>query len=147
VREHAVDDPVRHSSVCAHQVVALHVLGDRLEWLPAVLSDQLLDPPRERDRVPRVNLDVARLASRPPPSSWMTILAFGSAIRSPRAPPASSSAPIEIAIRTAIVAIAGLTNCADRLAHSRVTGNAESDFAIAAMQRKTERALHKSSSF
>jgi hypothetical protein len=41
----------------------------------------------------------------------MRTLAFGSAIRFPRAPPASRSAPSDIAVPTQIVLIAGLTNC------------------------------------
>src|SRR6266496_3844550 len=61
VGEHPVDDPVQHGFLGAHEVVAFHVLGDLLERLPAVLSDQLLNPPFERDRLPRLNLDVACL--------------------------------------------------------------------------------------
>jgi hypothetical protein len=62
VREHLVDDPVAHGFPGAHEVVAFHVLGNLLERLPAVLSDQPLDPPLQRDRLPRLNLDIARLA-------------------------------------------------------------------------------------
>ena len=42
---------------------------------------------------------------------WIRILALGSAIRLPFAPPASSSAPIDIAIPTQIVCTSGLMNC------------------------------------
>src|SRR5262245_17374034 len=35
-REHLVDEPVLHRFLCGHEVVALHVLGDLLEWLPGV---------------------------------------------------------------------------------------------------------------
>jgi hypothetical protein len=76
-----------------------------------VPGDDLLDPPLERDRLPGLNLDVARLPFEAPQSWWMRIFAFGSAIRLPFAPAASRSAPSDIAIPTEIVAIAGLTNC------------------------------------
>ena len=42
---------------------------------------------------------------------WIRILALGSAMRLPGAPPASSSAPIDIAIPTQIVCTSGLMNC------------------------------------
>ena len=42
---------------------------------------------------------------------WIRILAFGSAIRLPFAPPARSSAPMLIAMPTQIVCTSGLTNC------------------------------------
>jgi hypothetical protein len=92
-REHLVDEPVLHRFLCGHEVVALHVLGDVLERLPGVLGDDLLHPPLERDRLPGLDLDVARLPSKPPESWWMRILAFGSAIRLPFAPAVSRSAP------------------------------------------------------
>jgi len=76
-----------------------------------VLNDELHDPPPERDRLSRLDLDVACFALEGAPELVDGILAFGSAIRFPCAPPASSSVPIDIAIPTAIVAIAGLTNC------------------------------------
>src|SRR6266545_3891726 len=66
--------------------------------------------------------------SKPPQSWWMRILAFGSAIRFPRVPPASRSAPIDIAIPTAIVAIRGL----DEL-HRVVNGQASVDGAAGAI--------------
>ena len=111
VCEHPVDDPVRDGFLCVHEVVAFHVLGDLLERLPAVLSDQLLDPPLERDRLPCLDLAVARRALEAAPELVDDISAFGSAIRFPCAPPASRSAPTDIAIPTAIVVIAGLTYC------------------------------------
>ena len=42
---------------------------------------------------------------------WIRIFAFGSAMRLPLAPPASSSAPIDIAMPTQIVCTSGLMNC------------------------------------
>ena len=42
---------------------------------------------------------------------WIRIFALGSAIRLPAAPPASSSAPIDIAMPTQIVCTSGLMNC------------------------------------
>ena len=42
---------------------------------------------------------------------WIRIFAFGSAMRLPFAPPASSSAPIDIAMPTQIVCTSGLMNC------------------------------------
>ena len=42
---------------------------------------------------------------------WIRIFAFGSAMRFPFAPPASSSAPIDIAMPTQIVCTSGLMNC------------------------------------
>src|SRR6266498_1922282 len=47
--------------ICGHEVVALHVLGDLLERLPAVLGDDLLHQPLDRDRLPGLDLDIARL--------------------------------------------------------------------------------------
>src|SRR6266498_4458444 len=47
--------------ICGHEVVALHVIGDLLERLPAVLGDDLLHAPLERDRLAGVDLDVACL--------------------------------------------------------------------------------------
>jgi hypothetical protein len=46
--------------------------------------------------------------SKPPQSWWIGSFAFGSAIRLPLAPAASSSAPSDIAKPTPIVAISGL---------------------------------------
>ena len=48
---------------------------------------------------------------KPPDTWWMRILAFGSANRFPAAPPASSSAPMLIAIPTHVVCTSGLMNC------------------------------------
>jgi hypothetical protein len=48
--------------------------------------------------------------SKPPQSWWMRIFAFGSAVRFPFAPAASSSAPSDIAIPTQVVVTWGLTN-------------------------------------
>ena len=48
---------------------------------------------------------------KPEETWWMRILALGSAIRLPFAPPASSSAPIDIAMPTQIVDTSGLMNC------------------------------------
>ena len=42
---------------------------------------------------------------------WIRIFALGSAMRLPSAPPASSSAPIDIAMPTQIVCTSGLMNC------------------------------------
>ena len=42
---------------------------------------------------------------------WIRIFALGSAMRLPCAPPASSSAPIDIAMPTQIVCTSGLMNC------------------------------------
>ena len=42
---------------------------------------------------------------------WIRILAFGSAIRLPGAPPARSRAPMLIAMPTQIVCTSGLMNC------------------------------------
>jgi hypothetical protein len=42
---------------------------------------------------------------------WIRIFEFGSDMRLPSAPPASSSAPIDIAIPTQIVCTSGLMNC------------------------------------
>jgi hypothetical protein len=71
--------------------------------LPAVLGDDLLHPPLDRDRLPGLDLDVVRLPSKPPQSWWMRSFAFGSAIRFPLSPAASSSAPSDIAIPTQVV--------------------------------------------
>ena len=48
---------------------------------------------------------------KPPQTWWIRILAFGSAIRFPFAPPARSSAPMLIAMPTQIVCTSGLMNC------------------------------------
>ena len=48
---------------------------------------------------------------KPPQTWWIRILAFGSAIRFPFAPPASRSAPIDIAVPTQMVWTSGLMNC------------------------------------
>ena len=48
---------------------------------------------------------------KPPQTWWIRILEFGSAIRFPFAPPARSSAPIDIAMPTQIVWTSGLMNC------------------------------------
>ena len=44
-------------------------------------------------------------------SWWIRIFPFGSELRLPLAPPASRTAPIDIAIPTHIVRTSGLTNC------------------------------------
>ena len=49
--------------------------------------------------------------SKPPDSWWIRIREFGSAIRFPFAPAASSSDPMLIAIPAQIVCTSGLTNC------------------------------------
>ena len=49
--------------------------------------------------------------SKPADGWWMRMREFGSDIRLPFAPPASSSEPIDIAIPMHIVATSGLTNC------------------------------------
>ena len=49
--------------------------------------------------------------SKPADGWWIRIREFGSDIRLPFAPPASSSEPIDIAIPTHIVATSGLMNC------------------------------------
>src|SRR6266480_2063955 len=61
VRDHVVDDPVLLRLLGGQEVVALHVGGDPLERLPAVLGDDLLHPPLDRDRLAGMDLDVARL--------------------------------------------------------------------------------------
>ena len=48
---------------------------------------------------------------KPPETWWMRILEFGSAVRFPSAPAARSSAPIDIAMPTHVVATSGLMNC------------------------------------
>src|SRR6476660_3580798 len=64
-REHLVDEAVLLRLLGGHEVVALHVLGNLLELLPAVLGDDLLHLPLDRDRLPGLDLDVVRLRSRP----------------------------------------------------------------------------------
>ena len=49
--------------------------------------------------------------SKPPEGWWMRIFEFGRAIRLPSAPPASSSAPIDIAMPKQIVWTSGFTYC------------------------------------
>jgi hypothetical protein len=49
--------------------------------------------------------------SNPDDTWWMRIFELGSDIRLPAAPPASSSAPMLIAIPTQIVCTSGLMNC------------------------------------
>jgi hypothetical protein len=44
-----------------HELVALHVFGDRFERLSGVLGDDLFDPALERDRLAGVDLDVCCL--------------------------------------------------------------------------------------
>ena len=48
---------------------------------------------------------------KPPDTWWMRILEFGSAVRFPSVPAARSSAPIDIAMPTQVVATSGLMNC------------------------------------
>ena len=48
---------------------------------------------------------------KPEDTWWMRILALGSAMRLPFAPPASSRAPIDIAMPTQMVCTSGLMNC------------------------------------
>ena len=42
---------------------------------------------------------------------WMRIFEWGSALRFPAVPPASTTAPIDIAIPTQMVCTSGLMNC------------------------------------
>ena len=48
---------------------------------------------------------------KPEETWWIRIFALGSAMRLPSAPPASSSAPMLIAMPTQIVCTSGLMNC------------------------------------
>ena len=49
--------------------------------------------------------------SKPPEGWWIRIRLFGSDMRLPAAPPASSSEPIDMAIPQQIVETSGLMNC------------------------------------
>src|SRR3954467_9004413 len=62
VHDHVVDDAVLLRFLGRHEVVAIHVARDLLEVLTGVLRHDLFEPPLERDRLPRVDLDVAGLA-------------------------------------------------------------------------------------
>src|SRR5438094_5337015 len=62
VDDHVVDDAVLLGFVGGHEVVAIHVPGDLLEVLAGVLGHDLLELALERDRLPRVDLDVGGLA-------------------------------------------------------------------------------------
>jgi hypothetical protein len=57
-----------------------------------------------------VDLDVGRLALKPDETWWIRILAFGSAIRLPFAPPAKSTAAMLIAEPKQNVCTSGLMN-------------------------------------
>src|SRR5215208_5364027 len=60
--DYAVDEPVFRRFLGAHEVVALGVLGDLVEVLARVLGDDLVEPLADVDDLPRVDLDVRRLA-------------------------------------------------------------------------------------
>src|SRR5829696_8932004 len=62
VFDDSVDDSVLVSFLRGEEVVALHVLRDFLDVLPAVVRDDLLEPSLQRDRLARRNLDVGRLS-------------------------------------------------------------------------------------
>ena len=53
----------------------------------------------------------AAVPSNPPAAWWIMIVAFGSAKRLPLAPPPSSTAPIDAAIPTQVVATSGWISC------------------------------------
>ena len=111
VVDHAVDQAVLDRLVGLEEAVALHVGVDLLDRLAGVVGVDLVDPPADVEDLPRVDLDVGRLAlearrrlvDQDAAVGQREALALGAA--------ASSSEPIDIAIPTQIVWISGLTNC------------------------------------
>src|SRR6266481_3404991 len=65
VGDHVVDDSVLLGLVGGHVVVPLHVLGNLVDRLIRVLTDDLLQAPLEIDRLPCLDLDVGALPLEP----------------------------------------------------------------------------------
>src|SRR5262245_56379753 len=61
VGDHPVDDSVLHRLLGRHEEVPIHVLAHLLLVLLRVVRDDLLQLALERDRLPRVDLDIGRL--------------------------------------------------------------------------------------
>src|SRR4051795_5227316 len=107
LRDHPVNDPVVLCLFRGHEVIALRIGADLVVVLLRVLGDDLVETSADIDDLFSVNLDICRLTLETARNLVDQDLRVGQRMRLPSAPPASSSAPIDIAMPTQIVCTSG----------------------------------------
>ena len=109
--DHVIDDAVCLCLFGRHEVVPLGILTHALDRLTGVLGDDLVQPLTQIEHFPRMDLDVGGLSLVATGDLVDQNACVGQRKRLPFAPPASSSAPMLMALPTQIVLTSALMNC------------------------------------